>query len=234
LDEPSRFALGIALLRLTSLPEEIPETQHDLVQRAGDAAALLVESKYDLAFSRFEQLLKEYPRTPYLHYAYGSALMSASLYDRAEQQLSVETEISPQSALPYRRRAAIALQLRQPQAALPIAQRALQLDSNSAEGHYLLGRSWLELGKPGESVQELEAARDLVPNSPEVRFTLARAYAKAGQAAAAARERAAFERLNAAAQQQKSRSGSQAYGALQNQNNLHAVEGEVQPAAVPQ
>jgi hypothetical protein len=74
-------------------------------------------------------------------------------------------------------------------------------------------------------VKELEADRGLAPNSPEVRFSLARAYVKAGQPDAAEQERASFERLNALVQSQRSRSGSQAYGAIQHQNGIRAAQG---------
>jgi predicted Zn-dependent protease len=164
--------------------------------------------------------------TPYLHYVYGTALASISRYDEAEEQLVEETKITPGSALPFLRRSTIALQLRHAESALQLAQRAVQLAPESAEGHYLLGRSWLELGKIADSQKELETARGLAPNSPEVRFSLARAYARAGQTDAAQQERAVFERLNALVQSKRSHTGSQAYGAKQNQNGIRAAEGE--------
>lgn len=226
LEEEVKFALGIALLRIPQLPDELDHANESLVRLAGETAALLSESKYDKAFSKFEQLVKMNSRTPYLHYAYGSALASASRYDEAEEQLSEETKITPGSALPYLRRSTIALQLRNADRARQLAQRAVELAPKSAEGHYLLGRSWLELGKIEDSLKELETARNLAPNSPEVRFALARSYSKAGRPDAAEQERAAFERLNAMVQSQRSRTGSQAYGAIQSQNGIRAADGE--------
>lgn len=234
LDEQVKFALGMALLRIPLLPDELDHANESLVRLAGETAGLLAESKYDQAFSKFPQLLKMNSSTPYLHYAYGSALASASRYDEAEEQLVEETKITPGSALPFLRRSTIALQLRHAENAGQLAQRAVQLAPESAEGHYLLGRSWLELGKTADSVKELETARGLAPNSPEVRFSLARAYAKAGQPEAAEQERAAFERLNAMVQNQKSRSGSQAYGAIQNQNGIRAAESPAEKASRPE
>ena len=78
-----KFALGMALLRIPMLPEEVVASTESTVRLAGETAALLSESKYDQAFSDFEQLIKMSPSTPYLHYAYGSALASASRYDEA-------------------------------------------------------------------------------------------------------------------------------------------------------
>jgi tetratricopeptide (TPR) repeat protein len=224
LQEQVKSALGLALLRIPLLPDELDPSSVSLVRLAGDTAAFLAESKYDEAFSRFQQLIKMNSRTPYLHYAYGSALASASRYDEADQELAEETKITPTSALPFLRRSTIALQLHHADTALQFAQSAVQLAPESAEAHYLLGRSWLELGKIADAVMELETARGLAPNSPEVRFSLARAYAKAGQPDAADQERAAFERLNTLVQSQRSHSGSQAYGAIQNQNGIRAAE----------
>ena len=219
-----RFALGMALLRMPLLPEEVDSTNESLVRLAGETAAFLSESKYDQAFKQFEQLIKMNSHVPYLHYAYGSALASASRYDEAEAQLAEETKLSPASALPHLRRSSIALQLRNAEAAAQFAQGALQLAPDSGEGHYLLGRSLLELGKVTDSIKELEIARGLAPNSPEVRFNLARAYSKGGRPDAAEQERSAFERLNALVQKQRSGSGNQAYGAIQNQNGIRAAQ----------
>ena len=225
-DDQVKVALGMALLRIPLLPDELDPANDSLVRVAGEIAVLLSGSKYDAAFSKFQQLLKTNPNTPYLHYAYGAALASASRYDEADRQLAEETKITPTSALPFLRRCAIALQLRHAENAAKFAQRAVQLAPESAEAHYLLGRSWLDLGKSADSVIELETARGLAPNSPEVRFSLARAYAKAGQPDAAEQERAAFERLNALVQSQRSHSGSQAYGAIQNQTGMSTAETE--------
>jgi tetratricopeptide (TPR) repeat protein len=226
LDEQVKFALGIALLRIPLLPGEIDHSNDSLVRMAGETAALLSESKYDQAFSKFEQLLRMNSKstTPYLHYAYGSALASASRYDEAEEQLAEETKITSGSALPFLRRSTIALQLRHADNAAQLAQQAVHLAPESAEAHYLLGRSWLELGKIADSLKELEKARGLAPNSPEVHFSLARAYTKAAQPDAAEQERAAFERLNAMVQSQRSRTGNQAYGAIQSQNGIQGAD----------
>jgi len=224
LGDQVQLALGMALLRIPRFPEQLDPHDVALVRLAGETAALLSESKYDQAFSGFQQLLKMNASTPYLHYAYGSALASASRYDEAESQLLEETKITPSSPLPYLRRSTIALQLHHADIAFQLAQQAVHLAPDSAEAHYLLGRSMLELGKTADSVKELEVARGLAPNSPEVRFNLARAYAKAGNPDAAEQERAAFERLNALVQRKKSQTGSQAYGAIQNQNGIRAAE----------
>jgi len=173
---------------------------------------LLQNSKYDQAYPKFQALVKERPSVPFIHYAYGTALAALSQFDEAEVQLRAELQISPKSELPYVRLASVALKRHRPTDALGSAQRAVQLAPDSAETHYVLGRACLELGQDEKAVHELEWAGKLAPGSPEVHFNLAKAYAKAKLPEKAEQERAIFARLNALAEEQRSRSGNQAYG----------------------
>ena len=225
--------LGLALLRMPVLPAQVEPAKSSLVQAAGGIFVLLQGSKYDLAFPKFEVLLKEFPVTPFLHYAYGTALIALSQYDEAEKQMREETKISPNSELPYIRLASMALKRHQPAEALPLAQRAVQLAESSAEGHYLLGRASLELGKEEDAIRQLEIASRLEPGSPEVHFNLAKAYARAKLMDKAEQERATFVRLNALAEQRRSQSGNQAYGA-HNATDYSAPRQDSEKPAQPQ
>ena len=206
-----QFALGLALLRIPSLPEDVDSGHHALVEQAGDGAQLLLASKYDQAFPKLQKLITEYPTTPFLHYAYGTALDSLSQYDEAKAQMRAEIRISPQSALPWTRLASIALRQRLPDEALPAAQNAVRLAPDSADAHYVLGRAWADSGETAKAIPELERANQLSPDSPEIHFALAKAYAKANQPEKASEERAAFARLNALAEQQRAQRGDQSY-----------------------
>jgi predicted Zn-dependent protease len=196
--EEIQFAMGLALLRMPVLPDQVEAGKRDLVRAAGRAAVLLSESRYDSAFPIFEKLLQDYPDTPFLHYAYGDALAATSDYDRAQAQLREETRLNPNSLVVYLRLAAIALRLKQPDSAMDSAKKAVHISQNSPDAHYLLGRSYLESGDTRSAIQELETARRLAPGSPAVHFNLARAYAKAERPDEARQERAEFQRLNAA------------------------------------
>lgn len=213
LDERVQFILGMALLRMRLFPERVAPGKHALVRTAGEIAALLQNSKYDRAFPKCELLLQEYPATPFLHYVYGAALLALSRYDDAEKQLREELRISPESELPYLRLASLALKRSQAREALPLAERAAQIAADSAEAHYLWGRASFELGQEQTAIRELETAARLSPGSPEVHFNLAKAYRRAKLPEKAEQERAIFTRLNAVAEQQRSRAGNQAYGA---------------------
>jgi predicted Zn-dependent protease len=213
------LALGMGLLRLPLLPEQVDPAQQPLLRAAGQAASLLANSKYDDAFIILQNILKDYPATPFLHYAYGSALASLSQYDEAEAQLREEMRISPNSALPLIRLAFVDLKTQRPGDALTAAQRAVQLAPQSPEAHYILGRALLGSGETKQAIQELETANEMMPSSPEIHFHLARAYSKDKQPDKASQEREIFARLNAIAEHQRSTRGSQAYGASHEQQS---------------
>jgi predicted Zn-dependent protease len=204
LSEEIQFAMGIALLRMPALPEQIDPAKRNLVSSAGEAAVLLSGSYYDKAFQIFNKLLSENPETLFLHYAYGDALASASKYDAAQVQLRDETRLNPTSELAYIRLASIALTLHQPGSALEDSRKAVELAPESAEAHYELGRAFLEQGDASAAIRELEAARYLSPKSPKVHFNLARAYTRANRTTEAEQERFEFESLKDQAAQPSS------------------------------
>ena len=243
-----QIALGMALLRMPLLPDQVDSSQSALLQSAGEIAALLENSKYDQAFPRLQVLLKQYPSVPFLHYAYGTALAALSQFDEAETQLRTELQISPGSELPYVSLASVALKQHRPAEALASAQRAVQIAPDSAESHYVLGRAYLELGhdenaqderaqdehaQNERAVREFEQASTLAPGSPEVHFNLAKAYAKAKLPEKAEQERAIFVRLNALAEQRRSRSGNQAYGGSHGAVELAPARIEAEKATAP-
>ena len=205
-----RYAMGLALLRKPELPaENHPEDK--LISAAGEIAALLQQSKYDDAFPRFKRLLTEYPTTPFLHYAYGTALLALSEFEEASAEMHAEIAISPGSELPLLRLASIALRQHSAKEAIQWAGRALVVAPASAEGHYLLGRAALEDGDDATALEQLAIAGRLSPGSPEVHFNLAKAYDRANQPAKAEQERQTFARLNAATENQRSHQGPQIY-----------------------
>jgi tetratricopeptide (TPR) repeat protein len=208
-----KFALGMSVLHITEFSEQVPASQRALVTGAGEIAALLGDSKYDLAFSRLDELLKKYPSTPFLHYTYGTALGSISQYEEAAKQFREELALSPSSELPYLGLASLELKRHRAADALEPAQRAVQLAPRNSTAHYLLGRSYLETGKTTEALAELRQASAITPNSPEVHFSLAKAYAKANQPEKAEEERTIFAQLNILKERQRGQQGDQSYGA---------------------
>jgi predicted Zn-dependent protease len=81
-----------------------------------------------------------------------------------------------------------------------------------------LGQVLLETGDIEGAIRELEAGVKMEPNSPAMRFSLARAYSRAGRAADAEREQMEFTRLERMVR--RARSGPQSVGGIE----LDAVE----------
>ncbi|HKF49954.1 MAG TPA: tetratricopeptide repeat protein [Terracidiphilus sp.] len=190
------FALGLSLLRRTEFPDSVDPKEADLIRTSGRISTLLQQSEYDRAFPLFKVLIDRYPTVRFLHYAYGTALIAVSEFDQAAVQMQAERTISPTSELPCLGLASMALRQHTPEPALQWAHCALELNRDSVDAHYLLGRALLETGNATEAVTELEVAGKMSPASPEIHFNLARAYAKANMPEKAQQERETFTRLN--------------------------------------
>lgn len=199
--EQTRLALGLTLLHIPTLPDDLDAQQHDVAYAAGSIVELLLASRYTDAFPAFRKLLAEHPATPWLHYAYGDALDSLSQYDEARAQMQAELKLSPKNATPWVRIASIDVRQHLPSDAIQAAENAVNLSPDSAEAHYELGRAWLEQGNAQKAIAELEKADELRSSNPEIHFVLARAYTKANQPEKAAAERAIFMQLKQAANQ---------------------------------
>jgi tetratricopeptide (TPR) repeat protein len=201
----------MALLRIPMIPAELPAGRREVVMLAGRGAFYRAIRKPDAAKPAFELLVERYPDTPNVHYAYGVYLLDESS-DRALQEFQQELKLSPdhipsmlQIAFEYLRRS-------EWEAAKPWAERIIELDSNDFAARRALGQVLLETGDTPGAIQQFETGVRLAPDSPSMRFMLARAYQKAGRQADAQRERAEFLRLDRLVRSRKS--GSQALGGI--------------------
>ena len=202
-------AMGIAVLRLAVLPDELPAEKRDVVLLAGRANFLAASNMPEAAQKGFEELVGRYPRTANVHYLYGLYL----LRDRPEQALdefNEELQVSPNHSRAMLQIAQEALKRGELGAALRRATQAVHIAPRSFVGRRVLGQIKLELNDVGGAITELETAAKLEPASPSVRYTLARAYQRAGRVADAKRERAEFLRLERL--QQEQRGGANALG----------------------
>ncbi len=89
---------------------------------------------------------------------------------------------------------------------------SVQLAPNMFPARNALGRILLETGDVPRATKELEEGVKLAPESPEMHFALARAYARAGRKEDAARERALFTKLDQ--QMRTEREGPQSVGGV--------------------
>jgi len=202
-------AVGIALLRLPLLPDEVPPEKRELVQLAGRAGVFRIGMMREAADQAFQQLVARYPDSPNVHYMYGSYL-AWDRPDEAIEQFQIELTHSPGHVLARVQIAQELIKRGDFPAATPYATEAVRLDPRNFMGRRVLGQIKLQAGDVAGAIADLEAAARLEPSSPSARFHLARAYRRAGRTADAQRESTEFRRLEK--QQQIQRGGVNAVG----------------------
>jgi len=187
-------AAGIAGLRRPIFPDQVPEADKDLIERAGRAVCAMALRDPTAAQNHFTELLAAYPNTPNVHYLYGSFL-SASDRDAGLREYQKELELNPKHtealatiALEYEARGEL-------DTAISYARRAVEADGTFFGAHAVLGKLLAGNGQVEQGIKELEIARQQAPDSPQVHFSLAAAYSLAGKKEEAAKERAEFARL---------------------------------------
>ena len=210
-------AFGMALLRIPMIPSELPPDRRELVMLAGRGAYYRAARKPAAAKPAFELLVQRYPDTPNVHYAYGVYLLDED-QDRGVEEFKQELKVSPdhlpsilQIAFEYLRRSDW-------ESARPWAQRAVDLDARDFTARRALGQVLLETGSTADSITQLETGVRLAPDSPSMRFMLARAYQKAGRQADADRERAEFLRLDRLVRSRKQ--GTQSVGGISDRGSV--------------
>ena len=201
--------MGIAVLRLPFLPDELPADKREIVQLSGRATFLAAANMREAAEKALTELLERYPAAPNLHYLYGVYLLS-DRPDQALDQFNEELRISPNHAGAMQQLAGEMMKRGQLDAALRWATQAVAIAPRNFAARRTLGQVKLELNDVAGAIVELERAVKLEPDSPSVHYALARGYQRAGRTAEAKRERAEFSRLERL--QQSQRGGPNAVG----------------------
>jgi len=187
-------AAGMAGLRKPLLPAELPPTERELVLQVGRAVMDSGARRPVEAQKEFESLVASYPKTPSIHYLFGSFLMISDP-DAGLQELKKELEISPRSVPALLQMAFEYLRRGDGATALPYARQAVEIDRESFVAHNALGRALVDSGDLENGIKELELSKKQAPGSPQTRIALASAYAKVGRNEDAAHERAEFLKL---------------------------------------
>ena len=209
LSQNVKMALGLTLLRVPLLPDQVDPEKDALLSQAGTIGELMALEDFNEADTLFQKLQRDYPTTLFVHYAYAEMLAGLSEYEKAEEELREEVKVNPESAMPYLLGAYVDVRLDRYQDALPLAQEAVKRVPQSFVAHYLLGRALLATNKVIDAVDELTAAKRLAPESPEVRYSLSLALARSKRPRDAAAEAAEFRRLTALAQSERSQGASE-------------------------
>jgi len=187
-------AMGLASLRMRYLPENYPPQLRERIWLAGKAALYASQSPKDFEraddfAARLESL---YGTQPEIHYFRGTLYSFEGNNEEAEREYREELKISPDHVPALDALAGLDLEKNNLAEAGAFARRAVAADPNNAEAHHLLGRVYLANGDLRASESELEKAKQLAPDIPEVRSHLAMVYMKLGRVQEAKAESAAF------------------------------------------
>jgi len=189
-------ALGMTLLRLTTKnPPPQGSADADIVVRIGRAECLAGQKKYEEARPGFEEVVKENPNYPNIHYAYGLFLLELRDLAGGVEQLKQEIKNNPDDVF-ARLRIAAAQYKEDSAAGIPYAEEALRLSPGLPFGHYLLGLLLLDTDESARAIPKLEIAQKTFSRDPKIYFALGSAYSRTGRKQDAARARATFERLS--------------------------------------
>src|SRR5215472_7776895 len=176
-------ALGLAVLLISpkdAPPEGTPGAA--VVDRAGQAEALVAGKGYDQAKQAYVQLTSEFPSYPNLHFAFGRLLLETNETDKAVEQFELELKRDPESVNSLLEIASVRYQV-DSQDGLPYAEKALKLAPRRPFVHYLVGILRLDSGDAAGAISELEIAQKAFPNESRVYFSLGAAYARTGRRA---------------------------------------------------
>ena len=197
LESPELVAIaGIASLRRPIFPHELPPEDRAVTFKLGAAMLAGGQTPVEEVLRRLDEVATEYPNTPNVNYSYATVLLAQDP-DKAVNVLKRELEISPDHLPSLVSLAFEYLKRGEPDNARPYAEKAARLAPGSFAARTCFGRVLLESSDADipNAILELEAAAKLAPDSPQVQFSLASAYARAGRKQDAAKARAEFSRL---------------------------------------
>ena len=187
--------LGMAMLRMNSRGLPADSSDASVILGVGRAECLAGQKKYDEAKPAYEEIAKEYPNYPNVHYAYGLFLLETRDVANAVAQFKLEIQNRPNDVI-ARLRIAAAEYKEDSAAGIPYAEEAVKLDPQQSFAHYLLGLLRLDQDNYAGAIPELELAEKGLPREAKLYAALASAYSRAGRKQEAVKARATFARLN--------------------------------------
>jgi tetratricopeptide (TPR) repeat protein len=165
------------------------DTYHDILKLnaesaeadmlAGEALAKMQDNQG--ATEQFRAAVKADPKAPNAHFLLGYMLWTDNEYEEAAQEFQAELTNIPDSAQALAYLADADIHLGKQDEALPIAERAVQVDPGIAKAHVNLGILYADRGRQEDAVKEFNTAIKLSPNDQDPHWRLARLYQAMGK-----------------------------------------------------
>jgi tetratricopeptide (TPR) repeat protein len=187
-------AAGIAGIRKSWTPAEVPEADRERVAKLGDAMSTAMELDTKGAIGKFEAVVKEFPADPDIHFRYGAFLMRQEP-EHGLTEITKAIELDPDHIPALVGLASIYLGNGDPKSAAEYALRACKASPDDFATHVVYGRALLESDDYVDAAVELATAVRLAPESADAHFSLASAYSRLGRKADAQHEQEEFKRL---------------------------------------
>jgi tetratricopeptide (TPR) repeat protein len=189
IDDPDlMLGLGLAGMRNTSLPREIPAGSREIFEAAGSAGYVFLSGDSVAADSAFNKLFGRYPTTPNLHFFYGILLFMHGP-DPAIEQFRSEVTVAPDNANAHAILAYALMFAGRFTEAKPEAELALAEAPEMEMAQLALGRALVETGDPKRAGEVLNQVLLRDPDNLEAHMALAAMYSRAGRKEDAYRER---------------------------------------------
>ena len=149
---------------------------------------MIMRSEMDSGREGFEEIFKQFPNAPNVHYFYGYLLFPTDPA-AAIGQFKQELAVAPKSAIAngmlgwaYVSQGAYA-------DAMPVAEKAIAEDPSLTVGQLVLGKAMVETDNPSGGIPHLEKVLQSEPENLEAHLTLVKAYSKLGRKDDARHER---------------------------------------------
>jgi tetratricopeptide (TPR) repeat protein len=189
IDDPEMLAgLGLAGMRIQSLPREISAEKRGFMQEVGRAGYVFQSGNTDGADREFNHLIALYPNTPELYFFYGVLLFRFSP-DLAIDKFRREVSLEPGNSYAHAMLAYSFMLTGRYREAVPEGQTALAGDPGLMLAQLALGCSLAETGDFTRASELLNTVLKQEPQNLEAHMALAAMYSRAGRREDAYRER---------------------------------------------
>ena len=133
------------------------------------------------AMDEFRAAIKANPKAPNAHFGLGYLLWTQDQFEEAAKEFQAELANIPESAQALAYLADADIHLGKEDDALPLAEKAVQIDPSIAKAHIDLGILYADRNRQKDAVKEFKAAIKLSPNDQDPHWRLARLYQAMGK-----------------------------------------------------
>ena len=150
--------------------------------------AWLAEGNTDQALAEFHAAATAQPKLPMVHYFLGRTLLEQRAYPEAEAELLKDAALEPENAYNYEDLGILYVRLNQPEKAERYFRQAIETNDTLVNSYFGLAKLYREAARYAESLEMLDHAVRLAPQSGSVHYLRGQVLARLGQSGKAKEE----------------------------------------------